>query len=32
MIYFSSFGDIFGDAFGGFGAFGGSRTRRKKGE
>lgn len=24
---FSSFGDIFGDAFGGFGAFGGSRSR-----
>ena len=27
---FSSFGDIFGDAFGGFGGFGGGRTRRRK--
>lgn len=26
---FSSFGDIFGDAFGGFGAFGGSRRSRR---
>ena len=27
---FSSFGDIFGDAFGGFGAFGGSRSRGRR--
>ncbi len=27
---FSSFGDIFGDAFGGFGAFGGGRTRGRR--
>jgi molecular chaperone DnaJ len=27
---FSSFGDIFGDAFGGFGAFGGSRQRGQR--
>jgi molecular chaperone DnaJ len=27
---FSSFGDIFGDAFGGFGAFGGSRQRGRR--